>query len=121
MKIIGRVAATEKIPTTIDEFYFWTSKDRILSPFDVVTVSHIDTSTTYGVIEEISHITDTASYLSSFMSCDFGDVTTKPNTHRIGMNYVKAKVIGNTKNIYTPVIDGSQVCLANAKQIEQAL
>jgi len=121
MKIIGRVAATEKIPTTIDEFFFWTSKDRILSPFDVVTVAHIDTSTTYGVIEEISHITDTASYLSSYMSSDFGDVNTQPNTHRIGMNYVKAKVIGNTKNIYTPVIDGSKVCLANAKEIEQAL
>lgn len=121
MKIIGRVAATEKIPTTIDEFFFWTSKDRILSPFDVVTVSHIDASTTYGVIEEISHITDTASYLSSFMSCDFGDVLTTPNTHRIGMNYVKAKVIGNTKNIYTPVIDGSKVCLATANEIEQAL
>jgi hypothetical protein len=121
VKIIGRVAATEKIPTTIDEFYFWTSKDRILSPFDVVTVSHIDASTTYGVIEEISHITDTASYLSSFMSCDFGDVMTTPNTHRIGMNYVKSKVIGNTKNIYTPVIDGSKVCLATANEIEQAL
>lgn len=121
MKIIGRVAATEKIPTTIDEFYFWTSKDRILSPFDVVTVSHIDASTTYGIIEEISHITDTASYLSSFMSCDFGDVNTNPNTHRIGMNYVKAKVIGNTKNIYTPVIDGSRVSLATAREIEQAL
>lgn len=121
MKIIGRVTATEKIPTTIDEFYFWTSKDRILSPFDVVTVAHIDASTTYGIIEEISHITDTASYLSSFMSSDFGDVNTKPNTHRIGMNYVKAKVIGNTKNIYTPVIDGSKVSLATAREIEHAL
>lgn len=121
MKIIGRVAAIEKIPTTIDEFYFWTSKDRILSPFDVVKVNHIQESTTFGVIEEISHITDSASYLSSFLSNDFGDVTVAPNTHRIGMNYVKAKVVGNTKNIYTPVIDGSQVCLANAKEIEQAL
>jgi len=26
MKLIGKVAATEKCPTTIDEFYFWTKK-----------------------------------------------------------------------------------------------
>ena len=121
MTIIGRVAATEKIPTTIDEFFFWTSKDRILSPFDVVKVNHVQNSVSYGVVEEISHITDSASYLSSFLSNDFGDVNSMPNTHRIGMNYVKAKVVGNTKNLYTPVIDGSQVCLADAHEIEQAL
>ena len=31
-KIIGKIAATEKIPTTIDEFFFWTDKKRILHP-----------------------------------------------------------------------------------------
>jgi hypothetical protein len=121
MKTIGKVSATEKVPTTIDEFYFWTSKDRILSPFDVVKVKHLNSSTTYGVVEEISHITDTASYLSSFVSNDFGDVSSQMNTHRIGMNYVRARVVGNTKNVYTPVLDGSPVSLADAAEIAQAL
>jgi hypothetical protein len=121
MKIIGKVSATEKVPTTIDEFSFWTSKDRILSPFDVVKVEHLDNSITFGVVEEISHITDTASYLSSFVSNDFGDVTSHMNTHRIGMNYVCARVVGNTKNIYTPVLDGSTVSLADAAEVAQAL
>ncbi len=121
MKIIGKVSATEKVPTTIDEFYFWTSKDRILSPFDVVKVRHLNSSTTFGVVEEISHITDTASYLSSFVSNDFGDVTSHMNTHRIGMNYVKARVVGNTGNVYTPVLDGSPVSLADSGEIAQAL
>ena len=57
-KNIGKVAAIEKIPTTIDEFYFWTDKERILNPFDVIKVNHIQNSTTFGVVEEISHITD---------------------------------------------------------------
>ena len=35
----------------------------ILNPFDVVKVAHIKSSTTYGVVEEISHITDTANFL----------------------------------------------------------
>jgi len=120
-KIIGKVAATEKKPTTIDEFYFWTNKQRILNPFDVVKVEHIDKSISYGVIEEISHITDSASYLSNFISSDFGDVSTEPNMHRIGMNFVKAKVLGNNKSIYTPVLDGSKVGLAEQAEVLEAL
>jgi len=55
-KLIGKIAATEKKPTTIDEFYFWTKKQRILNPFDVVKVEHIEDSITFGIIEEISHM-----------------------------------------------------------------
>ncbi|UOD33722.1 ATP-binding protein [Deferribacteraceae bacterium V6Fe1] len=120
-KIIGKVAATEKAPTTIDVFYFWTNKQRILNPFDVVKVEHIDNSITYGVIEAISHITDSSSYLSNFISSDFGDVEVEQYTNRIGMNYVKAKVVGNNSNIYTPVLDGSKVSLADSDEILQAL
>ena len=118
--IICKVAATEKAPTTIDEFYFWTDKNCILSPFDVIKVEHIGrknkTSTTFGVVEGISHITDASSYLASYISSDFGDISHNPNTQRIGMNYVKAKVVGNTENIYIPVQDGSKVSLANEKE-----
>lgn len=39
-KVIGKVSATESSPSTIDEFYFWTDKKQILSPFDVVKVEH---------------------------------------------------------------------------------
>ncbi len=120
-KTIGKVAATEKAPTTIDEFFFWTDQKRILNPFDVVKVGHIDESVTFGVVEEISHITDSASYLSNYISSDFGDANQEPNMHRIGMNFVKAKVVGNNENIYTPVLDGSKVSLANEKEVLQAL
>jgi len=123
--IIGKVAATEKMPTTVDEFYFWTSMSEILNPFDVIKVEHSQNSETYGitfgVIEEIFHITDAPSYLASFISSDFGDVNASYNTERIGMNYIKAKVIGNTKNIYIPVTNGSQVSLASRKEVEEAL
>jgi len=120
-KIIGKVAATEKAPTTIDEFYFWTDKIRILHPFDVVKANHIHNSITFGIIEEISHITDAVSYLTSYISSDFGDVSLDANTDRIGMNFVKAKVLGNTENIYNPVLDGSRVSLVNANEVQEAL
>jgi hypothetical protein len=120
-KLIGRVAATEKIPTTIDEFYFWTDKEKILNPFDVIKAKHIQDSYTFGVVEEISHITDAPSYLASYISSDFGDVSYKANTQRVGLNFVKAKVIGNTKDIYTPVLDGSEVSLGDEKEVQKAL
>jgi len=122
MSVIGKVSATEKNPTTIDEFYFWTKPDKILSPFDVVKVENTNTdSITFGVIEEISHITDTPSYLTSYISNDFGDENYQANTHRIGMNYVKAKVVGNNKNFYIPVNDGAKVSFASEEEISEAL
>jgi hypothetical protein len=121
MALIGKVVATEKNPTTIDDFYFWTDKRCQLKPFDVVVVKHIEDSQTYGVVEEISHITDAPSYLAGFISSDFGNVENEPLTERIGMNYVKCRVVGNTNNIYTPVLDGSPVLLADETQIKEAL
>lgn len=120
-RIIGKVIATEKNPSTIDDFYFWTSKDMILNPFDIVKVTHIKNSITYGVIEEISHITDTANFLADYISSDFGDLDTVENTHRIGMNYVKTKVIGNSENIYIPLTNNSKVELANEDEVAEAL
>ena len=119
--LIGRVIATEKVPTTIDSFCFWTNKNLILNPFDVVVVSHIGGSKTFAVIEEISHITDSASFLSNFISSDFGDVNATEATHRIGMNYVKANVVGNDKNIFIPVQSNAEVYLATKEEVTFAL
>lgn len=121
MSLIGRVIATEKVPTTIDNFCFWTEKDLILNPFDVVKIEHVNSSNTFAVIEEISHITDSASFLANFISSDFGNPNIEERTMRIGMNYVKANVIGNTKNIFIPVQSGAKVFLATKEEVIQAL
>lgn len=120
-KTIGKVLATEKNPSTMEEFYFWTSPKLVLNPFDVVKVDHINDSVTYGVVEEISHITDTANFLSDYISNDFGDVSIQPITHRIGMNYVKARILGNTKGIYIPVLNSKPVCIAESAEVSDAL
>lgn len=121
MKNIGKIVATEKMPTTVDDFYFWTDKERIIKPFDVVKVDHVRNSVTFGVVEEISHFTDSPSFLSGYISSDFGSVEHKPNTERIGMNYVKARVVGNTEGIFTPVLDGHLVSLADESDVKKAL
>ena len=120
-KIIGKVLATEKNPSTMEEFYFWTKPELILNPFDVVKVNHVSKSITYGVIEAISHITDTANFLSDYISNDFGDVSSHPITHRIGMNYVKARIIGNSENVYIPVLNGEGVYIAEENEVADAL
>lgn len=121
-KVIGKVSATEKFPSTIDEFYFWTDKRQILSPFDVVKVQHESGSITFGIIEEINHITDAPSHFTSYISSDFGDTSAEiGNMNRLGMNYVKARVSGNTSDIYTPVLNGRQVFLCNEEDIKKAL
>ena len=119
--LIGRILATEKCPTTIDDFTFWTDPELILNPFDIVKVEHVNNSYSYGVIEDISHITDAASFLTNFISSDFGDVEAEENTLRIGMNYVKAKVVCNTHNIYIPLHSNAKVMLATAEEINYAL
>ena len=119
--IIGRVLATEKNPTTIDNFTFWTDPELILNPFDIVKVQHVNNSFSYGVIEDIAHITDAASFLTNFISSDFGDVNAEENTLRVGMNYVTAKVVCNTENIYIPLQSNAKVMLATAEEINYAL
>lgn len=127
-KIIGKVSATEKNPSTIDYFYFWTdSKSDNLSPFDVVMVKNPNNnSTTYAVVEEINHVTDSASHFASYISSEFGSLADgsglgSGNTNRLSFSFVRAKVVHNTENKYTPVLHDSPVALCTADQIREAL
>jgi len=120
-KMIGKVTALEKQPSTIDEFFFWTKPDVILNTFEVVAVDHLHGSKSFGVIKEISHITDSGSFIGDFISNDFGELDTPMYTQRIGMNYVRARIVGNTKNIFIPVHNGSPVYLCTKEEVTQAL
>jgi DNA helicase HerA-like ATPase len=120
-RLIGRVIATEKKPTTIDKFCFWTEQKEKLNAFDIVKVKHFDGSDTFGVIENISHITDAQSFLTNFISSDFGDVNIEEPTFRVGMNYAEAQVSYNKGGLYTPVHNNAEVYLADADEITFAL
>ena len=120
-KLIGRVLATEKSPTTMDEFNFWTNSNLKLHAFDIVKVEHIENSYTFGVIENISHITDAQSFLTNFISSDFGDVDIDEPTLRVGMNYAKVKVSFNSGKLYTPVHNNAKVYFATSEEITMAL
>lgn len=127
---IGKVSATERDPSTIDNFYFWMdSNSDDLSPFDVVMVENPNSSITYAIVEEINHVTDSSSHFASYISSEFGTIsdTSTPesfqigNTNRLSFSYVKAKVVHNTDNKYTPVLHDRPVYLCTADGIREAL
>ncbi len=120
-KPIGRVIATERTPTTIDKFQFWMNDDEKLRAFDVVKVKHIDDSYSYGVIENISHITDATSFLTNFISSDFGNPELEAPTVRFGMNFAEASVSFNSKHLDTPVHNNAAVFRAEPNEILFAL
>ena len=121
-KLIGRVSATEKYPSSCDDFQFWLSDDAILSPFDIVRVENkTDDSVTYGVVQDILHITDGTGHLSNYVSSDFGNVDTVPMTRRLSLSYAKVSVIHNTKENFMPVFEGSPVYTTDNEDIEIAL
>ena len=121
-KLIGKVSATEKYPSSCDEFQFWLSDDTILSPFDIVKViNKSDASITYGVVQDILHITDGTGHISNYVSSDFGNVETVPLTRRLSLSYVKVSVIHNTKENFMPVFEGSPVYTSDIQDIQIAL
>ena len=79
-EVIGRAVAPEKYPATMDKFYFWTSIDFRLNAFDVVKVEHLEDSFTFGTVENIYHITDAKSFLTTYISNDFGDTNVEAPT-----------------------------------------
>lgn len=121
MKRIGKVSISEKSPSTCNEFCFWLDSEARIKPFDIIKAHHIDDSITFGMIKEISHISDSSGHLSNYISSDFGDVDSDPETLRLGMTFAKADVIGNTKNIDMPVISGAPVEFASPEEIILAL
>jgi len=121
---IGRVSATEKTPTSCDEFIFWLDDKEKISPFDIVKVeNNIENfkSITYGVIQDIFHITDSPGHLSNYISSDFGSIDAESVTKKLSLSYAKVSVIHNDQENYMPVKDGSIVYSANEEDIKKAL
>jgi DNA helicase HerA-like ATPase len=121
-KAIGTISATEKDANTCDEFMFWLDNKVKISPFDIVTVENpSDKSKTYGIVQDIFHITDSPGHISNYVSSDFGLVGAEPLTKKLALTYAKAKVIDNSAENYMPVIDGSLVFPADEDDINKAL
>ena len=93
-----------------------------MSPFDIVVVENrTDDSITYGVVQDIFHITDGTGHISNYVSSDFGNVNAEPLTRRLSLSYAKVSVVHNTNENYMPVYEGAPVYTATEDDIQRAL
>ena len=120
-KIIGRVVATEKSPSTTNSVQFWVDKGTVLKPFDIVMIGHIQDSRTYAIITELKYLTDSAGYLADWVSSDFGDTGSEPRNARIGTTIADAEILYNDKNIEMPLRNGAKVVWADSDGIRKSL
>jgi len=119
--IIGRASATERDPNSAEKFAFWLRPDFRVNPFDIVGAEHLEESHTYGLVTNIRHMTDSASHLSNYISNDFGEMLSEPNTPRQGTNVAEVAVLSNDKDIYMPIQSESKVKFADEGGIHKAL
>ncbi|AGX42910.1 ATP-binding protein [Clostridium saccharobutylicum] len=121
---IGRVSATEKNPTSNDEFIFWLDDQAEVKPFDIIKAENNigkKKSISYAIVKDIYHLTDSAGHLSNYISSDFGDLECEPMTKRIGVTYATASVISNTKDVYMPLKDNTPIYFAEKDEVKEAL
>jgi hypothetical protein len=122
--IIGLVSATSTEPTSSDNFAFWLVPEVIVNPFDIVEAEQIaydGTSRTFGIVTTLEHTTDAPTHLANYISNDFGQVGSEPNTVRQGTTVAKVAVLSNDKDIYMPVACDRPVQFADEEGIHVAL
>lgn len=122
--IIGLSSATANQPNTSDEFHFWLAPGVIVNPFDIVEAEQVSpegSSRTFGIVTILDHSTDAPTHLSNFISNDFGQVQSEPNTMRQGTTVARVSVLSNDQDIYMPVFNDRPVRFADEKGIHVAL
>ncbi len=123
-RVIGLSSATANQPNTSDTFSFWFAPEVIVNPFDIVEAEQVapeGTSRTFGIVTILEHSTDAPTHLSNFISNDFGQVESEPNTARQGTTVAHAAVLSNDQDIYMPVMNDRAVRFADEVGIHTAL
>jgi len=122
--VIGLSSATANQPNTSDSFCFWLAPEVIVNPFDIVEAEQVapqGTSRTFGIVTTLDHSTDAPTHLSNFISNDFGQVQSEPNTARQGTTVAHVAVLSNDREIYMPVMNDRPVRFADEAGIHTAL
>lgn len=120
-KPIGKVTATESKPTSCGAVRFWTRRDVVIRPFDIVRIKHLKDSYSYALVTDLQYMTDSAGHLTNYVSSDFGDVEAEPFNKRMGATIGEADVLYNTSGIEMPIRDGAAVEWADAEGVREAL
>ena len=137
--IIGKTIESEKYQITMDEFWFSIIPDKIIAPFDFISVENIYNTITIGIVKELRTIRSADVTISSQYSKQKYRLRDSPNNKenyvdqgiRIARVAVMTNVhinnthsdskIANGMNIRMPVNIDKAVRFANGKEILIAL
>lgn len=85
---LGRTTATQMVPSTVSEYYFWISDETVVQPYDFVTaLDHNFYS--IGLVLEISTYTDAMSHLANRLTSDLEPTA---NLSRLNAKVARAAV-----------------------------
>ena len=137
--IIGKTIESEKYQITMDEFWFSIIPDKIIAPFDFISVENIYNTMTIGIVKELRTIRSADVTISSQYSKQKYRLRDNPNNKENyvdqGIRIARVAVMTNTHidnihsdskiangmNIRMPVNIDKAVRFANEKEILIAL
>ena len=121
---LGRTTATQMIPSTVSEYYFWVTDEAVVQPYDFVTA--IDGNFySVGLVLEISTYTDALSHLANRLT---SDLSPSANLSRLNAKVAKASVFysfikddNSNMERLQPVNSGVDVFISNEEEITMGL
>lgn len=121
---LGRTTATQMVPSTVSEYYFWVSDEAVVQPYDFVTA--IDGNFySVGLVLEISTYTDAMSHLANRLTSDLSPTA---NLSRLNAKVARAAVFYSfierdnaIEERLQPVNSGVDVFVSNEDEIIKGL
>src|SRR5437868_13425441 len=122
--VIGRTVSTKFEANTSSKFYFWVKNDEeirgLLEICNIVAaVADDKTELTFGTITEMRSYSDVESFISDFLSHNFGEATVEVPTDISEVIVVTCNVMRNVSSTAKPV-GRSRVYFPNALGIQFA-
>ncbi|MEM3191825.1 MAG: ATP-binding protein [Candidatus Parvarchaeota archaeon] len=124
-KFLGKTTATQNVPSTVSEYYFWVSDDAVVQPYDFVTSVDNDFYSV-GVVLEISTYTDALSHLANRLT---SDLPPSANLSRLNAKVARAAVFysfvkpqgGEPRERLQPTNSGADVFVSTEEEILMGL
>ena len=105
----GRICATERSPSTVDEFSFWLARgcSNKVEVGYIVTAENTDThERVFGLVTSMRFFTDAESILVDYFGHEFGTPSATPPTERQEIHIATAAVIGSSPSRARPMSSG---------------
>lgn len=101
---VGKAASTKDLPNTAQYFHFWLSAGvDTLELGNIVGAITEDGHITFGTVVELRSIMDIESFLSDYISHDFGDPKIQPPSDLAEITVAKVNVIRATHDRIRPI------------------